>query len=59
MYERNPEQGQVLVLIEPDQREDDEVVEDNEDDWRVYLDLYGFLTLSTLETSLSMEILHL
>ncbi len=52
MYERNPEQGQVLVSIEPDQREDDEVVEENEDvleegDWRVYLDLYGFLPLST------------
>ena len=52
LYERNPEQGQVLVSIEPDQLEDDEVVEENEDvleedDWRVYLDLYGFLPLST------------
>ena len=40
MYERNPEQGQVLVSSEPDQREDDEVVDENEDvleedDWRV------------------------
>ncbi len=52
LYERNPEQGQVLVSIEPDQLEDDEVVEENEDvleedDWRVYLDVYGILPLST------------
>ncbi len=52
LHERNPEQGHVLVSLEPDQLEDDEVVEENEDrleedDWRVYLDLYGFLPLST------------
>ena len=64
LYERNHEQGQVLVSIEPDQLEDDEVVEENEDvleedDWRVFWTFMESCHYRQLETSPSMAILHL